>query len=230
MMGCLLTWDKQFCRIKIELTFSVSQIWLVSPSPTPIRAQSWVSDPAVGTGASLDSSRASKPTRDIALWLNLLCDYSEKDGQVIFSNHYAARLDVTWLSRSSEQSVLCCDLFFVGESALASCHARWRWWASAWKFDDVPARERRANDTKVFRTIKKGKKQKNRTFPSRREERGAETPIRRLKGVLVVGPGRGWERNNSAQMIAGQREWKQVAKERKQNRHSWEWSFQVLLR
>lgn len=118
-----------------------------------------ISDLGVGTGASLDSSWLSKTTQDAVLRLNLLCDQwiQWENGSVPFYSRYTERLDVTWLVSSGEQGVLCCDLFFTGESVLASCHARWHWWASTWKFDDVLARATRKRRTKVLRTIKERK-------------------------------------------------------------------------
>lgn len=88
-------------------------------------------------------------------WLWLLW---ENNGVTSYSR-YAAWLDVTWPSSSSAQRARCCDLFFVGESELDSCHARWRWWASPWKFDDVPARATGKRRTKVLGTINKQKKE-----------------------------------------------------------------------
>lgn len=91
-----------------------------------------------------------------------------ENGGLIFYSCYTVWLDVTWLWSSSEQGVQCCDLFFVGESELASCNARWHRWASTWKFDDVPARVAGKRRTKVLRTIK---------------IRKTEPPQRRQKGV-----------------------------------------------
>lgn len=151
-------------------------------------------------------------------WLRLLW---ENGGAASYSR-CAPWLDVTWLSSSSEQGVRRCDLFFVGESALDSCHGRWRWWASPWKFDDVPARATGNRRTKVLRTIKKQKK----NSPPIEDKKGAhncwsgvwkkswswarcraQLRLEKKKGKQDPSWG-GWEgeRNNNAQMIAGKEE------------------------